>query len=321
MTKEQRLELNKVRRDFADEMRAATGEDIESLFNVRDSRYGFLPAATATQLQQIERDYSEMESQALIEQEGIQLPSDREKLQLLRLEKERDIATALTPEQREQYELRHSRTANTVRGRYGDAIQSEEEYRRIFALQKAFDEQHLNLERDGWETGRQTAEAGRARREAEQQLQADIRAALNPESLVAWQHANDQDYKSATSLMRRLNLPANTPDLLLASRETYAAQSLQINANPTLSPEARRTQLQTLATQAENELQRTLGAEGAHAYAQKSQWLNLLKAGNAFSTNPKDATVGTRGIGQTVFRVQPPRAARRSAPDTVYRKQ
>jgi hypothetical protein len=306
-TREQRMEMNKVQREFTETMRKALGEDLDSAFGGRDSPYAFLPSAKREQLRQIEQDYNEMQSQAYMDQEGIQLPSDQEKLKLLRLEKERDIAAALSPEEREQYELRVSQTANNVRARYGDAIQSEEEYRRIFALQKAFDDRYANQDRG--EGGPASQEMMRARRDAEQQLQDEIRASLNPEQLAAMQRANDQDLKAAESLVRRLNLPANTPEVVLASRENYAAQSMQINGNAALSPQERRTQLQALATRAQNELQGTLGSEGAQAYAQRSQWISVLKNGNAFSTNPKDAPAGARNLNNTIFQVQPPRSA------------
>lgn len=311
MTREQRMEMNKVQREFFETLRSAVGEDFDSAFGGRDAQYAFLPAVKREQLRQIDRDYEEMQSQAYMEQDGIQLPSDQEKLRLLRLEKERDIAAALSPEEREQYELRSSQTANNVRARYGDAIQSEEEYRRIFALQKAFDSQFSNQEMNM--AGPPSQETQRARREAEQKLQEEIRASLNPEQLAAMRRANDQDYRTADSLTRRLNLPANTPDVILASRENYAAQSMQINGNTALSPQERRNQLQALATRAQNELQGTLGADGAQVYAQRSQWIGMLKNGNAFSTNPKDgppsSSGGMRDFNATIFPVQPPRPA------------
>jgi hypothetical protein len=309
MNRERRLEMNKVQRDFAEAIRAAVGDESDSLLGERgDTRFTFLPAAKRDQLRQIQQDYGEMESQAYAEQEGIQLPSDREKLRLLRLERERDIAAALTPEQREQYELRLSQTANQVRSRYGEVIQSEEEYRRIFALQKAFDDQYAASEMLGG--GSSSQETTRARREAEQKLQEEIRASLDPTQLATWLRANDQDHKTVSSLARRLNLPADTPDLVLASREVYATQSMQINANPALSADERRSQIQALAAKAQNELQGTLGSEGAEAYVQRSRWLGLLKGGNAFSTNAKDSSGGPRGMDGAVFPVSPPRSAR-----------
>jgi hypothetical protein len=300
-----RTERTNAIRDFSEAVRAAFGEDIESMFDGRDSRQSFLSAAKREQLRRIEQDYGEMTSRIYEEQGGIQLASDREKLKLLQTEKERDIAAALTPEEREQYALRASNTAGIVRARYGEALQTEEDYRRVFALQKAFDDRHA----DFYAAGPPPPEAQRARREAEQKLQADILAVIGPEAWAAAQRANDQDHKTAASLARRLNLPASTADSVLAARENYAAQSQQINANPALSAPERRAQLQGLAARAQAELQAAFGSEGAQAYAQRAQWLNLLRNGSAFSTKPQDSPGGVVGLGAPVHPVPPPRPA------------
>ncbi len=51
-------------------------------------------------------------------------------------------------------------------------------------------------------------------------------------------------------------------------------------------------QIKAIATQATADLQAKLGSEGADAYAQRSNWLRMLKNGNAFSTDPKNAPAG-----------------------------
>lgn len=298
-----RIEENRAERDFSEAVRQAYGEDLESMFNDRNSGRSFLPAAKQEQLRRIERDYAEMEQQIESEQTDVQLPSDQEKLRLLRAEKERDIAAALTPEEREQFELRTSPTAANIRNRFGDAIQTEEEYRRIFALQKAFDDRFNHPNRDS--SGPPSPDEMRARRDAEQKLQEDIRAAIDPAQWAAAQRASDPDLRTLNSLAQRLGLPPATADSVLATRETYAAQSMEINANSALSAQERRSQLQALATRARNELQGTLGAEGAQVFAQRAQWMNMLKNGQAFSTNPKDSWNPNVSLGMSVYPVQP----------------
>ena len=162
--------------------------------------------------------------------------------------------------------------------------------------------------------GATTPEARAARQAAEQKLQDDIRAALGPDNYAAFQRANDQDYKTLTSVAKRLSLPETTADTVYATRDTYAAQSQQISQNPALTPAERRDQLSHLATQAKTALTATLGSEGAEAYAQRAQWLNMLKNGNAFSMNPKDAPAGYSNPGSTVYPVRPPRVVKPVVP-------
>jgi hypothetical protein len=272
-----RAEMNRARHEFNEALQALGETPPEAR---QDTRYDYLAPAKADQLRRIARDYTEMTGEILSDMNGIQLPSDREKLRLLREEQQRDIAAALTPEEYEEYQLHSSATANYLRARYGDAIQSEEEYRKIFSLQKAFEDRYGNLEAF-YGAGPVNRETMQARQAAEAELSDEIRAAIAPENQAAFNRALDSDYRTLSSVTRRLNLPETTADTVLAMRDDYTAQSQQIAQDATLTPEDRRARLQALATQAGAALQTTLGAEGAAAYGQRASWLNRLKSGSA----------------------------------------
>ena len=83
-----------------------------------------------------------------------------------------ELEAVLSPEEMEEFQLRHSGTAREMRSRLGDFRPSEEEFRRIFRLQKSFDDE-IVLAFDGLE-GEQVAEI-RA------QVMADGQAALDEE--------------------------------------------------------------------------------------------------------------------------------------------
>jgi len=301
MTSEQRAAMNKAQRELSEAMRVAMGDDAD-LNPFGGNRYGFLPAAKRDELRRIEQDYGEMTSEIYRQQDGIQLPSDRAKMKLLREEKERDIAAALTPEEYQQYQLHDSSAASSIRSRFGDVIQNEDDYKKIFALQKNFDDKYPN---DMFGGGTSSKDEMQARSEAQRKLNEDIRAAIGEENYAAFQRANDTDYKSLNSLQTRLNLPTGTADQVYALRDTYATQSQAINANAELSFKDRRDQLNALATQAKNDLVAKLGQEGADAYAQRAQWMQFLKNGSAFSTNAKDAPNGYSNPSLTVYPVRP----------------
>ncbi len=299
------IEMSKAVREFSEALRAGVGVDLETIFGNADFRYSFLPTSRQEQLRRIERDYADMESQIRAEEAGFQLPSDRGKLNLLRSEKERDLAAMLTAEEREQYALRNSSSATAVRQQYGAAIQTEEQYQRVYTLQKAFDDRFGN--QDAIPAGTTLAEWRQARGAAEQQLQKDIRATLPPEQWEGLQRTNDPDVRTTEALARRLNLPTTVSDSVVATRATYATQSLQINANAVLAPADRKALLATLATKAESDLQAVLGPVGTQAYLQRSSWVNLLKNGTAFSTNPADAPGAVPSIvGPRIYPVPAP---------------
>jgi hypothetical protein len=293
----------KNRREFSDALIAAFGED--PIFGGGgDSNFAFLSPEKRAALRRITQDYDEL--MAKFGGDGIQLASDREKLKMLRAERDRDIAALLNPEERLAYEMRTSSSGAAVRARYGDGITSEEEFAKIYELQKAFDEK-FSRESMG---GRISPETLRARTDAERQLQNDVRAAVGEDRYAALRRASDPEIRTLDALAARLNLPSSTTDSILASRDTYAAESQRINADASLTPQQRRAQLLDLGNRAKSEIASTLGTEAADAYAQRSPWMSMLQGGLAFSTTPPTSGPSSLGVGnQSVYPVVPANAA------------
>ena len=246
---------------------------------------------------------------------GVQLASDKEQLRLLRAERERDIAALLSPDEKFAYEMRTSASGATVRSRYGDALESEAEFQKIFTLQKAFDDK---FPREAL-TGRISPEVLRARSDADRQLDSDLRAALGDDRYAALRRASDPDLRNVENLATRLNLPATTTATVAATRDAYAAESQRINSDPSMPMPERRTQIQALATRAKAEVSRALGGEAADAYAQGSQWLNLLQSGTAYATTPQPNSPPTFGLdSRTMFPVMPAGAITSTATRQVF---
>jgi hypothetical protein len=300
----QNAAMVKAQRQLSEAVRVAFGDDAPES-QAGGPSLNFLTAAKRTELRRIEQDYSDMNSEIYREQQGISLPSDEAKLKLLREEKERDIAAALSPEEREQYELHLSSTASSIRATYGDAIQTEDDYKKIFALRKTYDEQYRNGQRPGEVL---TPEQARARAEAQKQLDLQIRAVIGEDTFAETIRANDPERKLLGTLQNRLNLPANVSDEVFASRDAYASQTQAINADSSLTVAQQRAQITALGNQALEELTAKLGKEAATAYAQRAVWIQMMKSGNAYSTNPKDSPQGAYNTYNAVFSVRSPQA-------------
>jgi hypothetical protein len=298
-----REQMAQARRELSEAMIAAFGDDL-GIGGVDNSRLTFLSPEKREKLRSILGDYDELMAK-FGAQGGIQLASDKEKLKLLTSERARDIAALLTPEELADYEMRTSATANTVRNRYGDGIATEEDFKKIYALQKAYDDKFPA----GSLNGRITPEVMKARSDAALQLQADLRAAIGDEAYAALKRASDNDLKQVSDLASRLNLPADTTDRVAATRDTYAAESQRIMADAAIPFPQRREQLQALAARAKADLSATLGAEAADAYAQRSPWVSMLQSGMGYSTTPTANSPGALslggGTGPSVFPVMP----------------
>ncbi|MFM8618504.1 MAG: hypothetical protein ACKOE8_07245 [Opitutaceae bacterium] len=281
---------------------AAAGIDPKGVFGPGDpGLLSFLPPAKREALRRINQDYEELT--AKFGANGVQLSSDRERLKLLRAERERDIAALFTPEEYAEFTMRTSPSSSVVRARYGDAIESEAEFRRIYELQRAFDEK-FPMENA---KARATPEGMRAFADAQRQLQDDIRAAVGDTAWSRLQRAADSDLGTVDSLVNRLNLPPATTDRIASLRETLAAESQRINADSAASAPQRRAKIQELAARAKSELTAALGQEGSEAYGQRSPWMGMLAGGLAFSTTPPANGPGAALSigGQSVYPVLP----------------
>lgn len=289
------------RRELSAALLTALGDDL-GMGGADNTQLAFLSAEKRAKLRGITQDYDEM--MAKFGASGVQLASDKEKVRLLKAERDRDIAALLTPDELADYELRTSPASATLRSRYGDAIESEEDFRKLYALQKAFDDKFPT---DAL-MGRVTPEAMRARSDAQQQLQSDIRSALGDDKYAALRRASDPELKTLDSLVSRVGLPTNTTDKVAASRETYATESQRINADTSLTPAQRRTQIQDLGNRAKTELSSTLGSEVADAYAPRASWVGMMQNGMAFSTTPVANSPGALslgGVGPSVYPIIP----------------
>lgn len=289
------------RRELSDAMIAAFGDDL-GLAGGDMAQLAFLSPEKRNALRRITQDYDEM--MAKFSAGGLQLASDKEKLRLLRAERDRDIAALLTPAELADYELRTSPSSATLRARYGDAIENEDDFKKLYALQKAFDDK---FPLDAF-NGRVSPDALRARSEAQAQLQNDIRAAVGDDKYAALRRATDGELRSLDSLVSRANLPADTTERFAASRETYAAESQRIMADTSITPAERRSKIQDLGLRAKSDLTSTLGTEVAEAFLPRASWVGMLQSGIGFSTTPTANSPGAVNLGggtQSVYPVLP----------------
>lgn len=296
---EQQKEFAAAQREYNDALKDVTGQP-NAWFG---SRYEYLPQAKREQLERIEADYNEMQQQVWMNSGGTMLPSDEKKIKLLQAEKERDLRASLTTQEYEDYLAHDTMTAQKIQAQFGAALSSEEQYRKIFALQKAFDDQFDQ------QPMQNTPSFWQQRAEAEKQLAKEIRQAVDATTYEAMRKEADGEFRMLSSLQNRLGLPDGTANTLYASRQNYAEISQGIAQDNNLTPDMRRRLFQDLAARARSDLAQTLGTEGAEVYARSSQWLNMLGNGTAFSVDMKDAPSGMSALGNTVYPYQPKPAA------------
>jgi hypothetical protein len=296
-----REKLAAAQREFHDAVRGPLGaEPIAS--TGRDWRYSFLPEPKQMLVAHIDQIFADKNLEIRREAPNVRLPADAEKLKELAAARERDLAAILTPEEFQKLDMRTSNSSSMLRQRFGEAIESEEEFRKVFVLQKAFDEK-FPIE-DAIYSSRQQ-EAMRLRNDAERKLLEEIREAVGDERFIAYRRALDQDFQSVRTIARRLNLPDTAVEAAMKIRDNYATQSMTINSETSLNHTDRRALLQDLGKEARKELTQVLTPAGLEAYGARAQWLRTLEQGMAFSTNPKDSSSTYSSVTQSTYTVLP----------------
>lgn len=218
-------------------------------------RYSFLPAEKEQQVRAIMDKYKELETSR---RSGDMIGSG-DSGKKLREQRHEELAQVLTPEELHELDLRDSNTADSVRSRFGSADLTEEEYRKLFALRKAYEDEQ------GASPDYTDPEKIRRRGEARQQLNEAYKAALGEERYAEMQRQQDPSWRGLTSVGQQYNLPQSTIDQAYQYQQLASQQMGALLSDPNIASENRRAAMK----QIQDELDRQLaGLMGADAYGQ-----------------------------------------------------
>ena len=296
MTREQRAEQRRIQREANDESIRVLGKNKDANYwGWQDTRLSFLPEEKRQDLQEIEQDYQDLINEVQQEMQGFSIPSDAEKIRFLQEEKKRDLAAILTPAELADYDLRMSNTAQQLRWKMTRFDGSEEEYRKVFALQQAFDASQqtdaygnpINQGPDDW----------KKRQEAEKQLATQIKEALGAERYTEYVRSQNHEYQQLTSATKRLSLPPQTAAQVFNLRYEIAEESKRIADNANLGTDQKKQALADLAKQTREQVRTSLGAEASEIYLKNGMnWLNVVEQGQIITFSETGNYNGSRAL-------------------------
>lgn len=223
------------------------------------------------QLAAIRERYDEQRQALYGPSPGAMTPDEREKIRALEKAQLAEFATVLTPAEFEDYQLRASNVANSLRHNLSAFDVTESEFRTLYRLQNEFEASTPAY-------SGMTPDQARARAEAHDKLQGDIRAALGPDRAKEYERATDHDYRQSTQLVARLGLAPETANQLYTVRQETLPRLGEIHGNRDLTPADRAAQLATLNTEVQTKLTAVLGPSGYEAYkSYGGSWLQSLR--------------------------------------------
>jgi hypothetical protein len=187
-----------------------------------------------------------------------------------------ELAAALAPEELEEYELRHSGTADNLRATLGGFEPTEEEFRKMFRLQRTFD---LEFERgfDERNDADQVVKA-LAQPDAQTALNEEMRKLLGPQRFAEYQRAQDGDYRALVQLSERLEMPLDLANRVYNMKQAAEAYKFRAESSPNLTDEQRAQAVAALARETERSVAGVLGETAFRAYQQHGgDWLSNLR--------------------------------------------
>lgn len=189
-------------------------------------------------------------------------------------EMEREIAKILTPKEFEDYQLRLSQTAMMMRVQLDGFNPTEQEFRDIFKVQKAYDDE-VGLY--GMPVRAANKEEADKRAALEAATKESIKAAIGPDRYAEMERAKDYEYKSIAKVAERQELPKEAAVQAYQLKQTAEQNANILRANTDLNEEQRAAALKAMRAETERSLEGVLGQKGLEAYKKQGAfWLNNI---------------------------------------------
>lgn len=204
----------------------------------------------------------------------------------LQREAREQLAGLLTKEELEEYDLRTSGTAQSLRYTLSGFEPTPEEFREVFRMQRELDERFKLDEiperslpadrRDEWKA-------------AKQQMEEQVKEKLGEERFAEYQRSQDFDYQSLLRVVDSYGLKPEVPNQVWALREAVQAERSRILAQTGMTSEQQKAQLEQVAANARQQMIGLMGSGSFDRYQRvrgPNWWLTgLAKTGAAGNRN------------------------------------
>jgi len=197
-------------------------------------------------------------------------------LKTLRGKFKAELATVLTPQQLEEYELRNSDTANQMRWQLSPFEPNEKEFRAIFDYKQALED--LNPQRFPFEDSpRPSAEEMKARQQKQKDLEDALADTLGADRAKEFKMLDQWEYRNLA------DSGVSKEALLKVAEMKQQAESAaaEVRRDKSLSADQRTQALQAVRTETEKSLAELIGERRAKAYAGNGgYWLRNIAPKN-----------------------------------------
>jgi len=259
--------------DFDVEMARYWGGD-----DYEDRAYGFLAEDKRTRVSELQEQFDELEREIYDRSKGFLVDKDQEQLRQLQQQREAELAKVMTPEELEEFHLRNSPTAAALRAQLNGFNPNAEEFRRIFRLQKTFDDRFNNAF-DLSDPAQAEAQSA-AQEQAQQALNEEIRRTLGSQRYGEYQRAQDADYRALVQFTDRFETSPALANRVYDMKAEAERQKVRVESDTNLTPEQRAQALGAISQETERSVVQLMGGANSELWQayQKTgiQWIRGL---------------------------------------------
>jgi hypothetical protein len=196
-------------------------------------------------------------------------PEDVERLKRIDADQQAALAEILSPEERQEYELCTSPTADHLRKQLVGFNPSESEFRDMFARQAAIDSSYAYQDMND-------PNVRAAKASEEESMLNDFKTQLSPDRAAALERSKDPDYQNLSTLAERFELPAETSQTILDMRQTAEDEKKQLLSMKDIPPDRLDAALKAIESETERAARETLGDKAYNQYSQSAGWITNL---------------------------------------------
>ncbi len=237
-----------------------------------DALMEFLPPGKREKIQALRKESRDTVQAITDRAKGNLTPVDREAIAQARAKEQSEMRATLTPEEFDQYVLRVSATANSVRSSLLGFDPSREEFEAVFWAQT-----ELNNKFKSYTGDPRDPEHLKVRAEAQKAMEERIRATLGEQRYAEYQKTRNPDFRDLYRFAQQMGLSKDVAKQAYEIKTMTEQHVMQLQANASLTPEQRQAAHQAIVKETRTMLGELMGAEAFQNYERgRGHWLRNM---------------------------------------------
>jgi len=272
-TKEQREQVRALQKEQTELIKELLGADVYEVMaqesgypDWTERQFGALPKETRDKISDMQQRFQEAQSEIYAKADGYIDQDAQAELAAARRKLRTELATVLTPEQLEEYELRSSETAQNMKWELAAFNPDEKEFRAIHAFKQLQEETTRVSNVDA--EGQQTAEERKSQQAKIKELEAALKETLGADRVREYKLMEQYEYRNLFESGVSKESVFQVADM---KSEVEKAAS-ELRKNKALTDEQRREALIAIKAETEKSLAELLGSRRAKAYQSQGGW-------------------------------------------------